>query len=112
MTLLAGPANADPVLGPTLWLTDDGTNKTYHVSLDGTLLEAFDTPGGRAANSSVAIDPSNLTLWGTNERASTPAGPGQLVNYDRRGQLITAIPAETFGAVGTEGIAVTMSPAN
>ncbi len=113
LTVLAGPALADPVIGPTLWLTDDGTNRAYHVNLDGSVIQSFQIPReGGTANSSVAIDPTNLTLWGANEKASTPEAPGQLLNYDRQGNPIGTIPAEAFGAVGAEGVAVTVSPDN
>lgn len=102
------PASASDSDSPTLWLVDDVTRRTYHAQLDGTVIESFPTPA--SAFSSVTIDPVDRLLWGVNggSGSNPAANPGKLVKYDRSGQVIREIPAGTFGAVGGEGMAVTV----
>lgn len=106
----APPASAVTGESPALWITaTDGTGDriTYNVSPEGLLLASFPTPSG--ATSSIAVDPTNRSLWGANESFS--GGQGRLVNYDRNtGASIGTINAELFDGVGTEGVALTLAP--
>jgi uncharacterized protein YjiK len=114
----AASAAAATAEAQSVWLTatrnnSDGTSvkMTYHATVDGQLIEApFPTPN--TAISSIAVDPTNRTLWGTNEGSSTAQNPGKLVNYDRSGSRIQEILSSEFGAVGGEGTALTLSPDN
>ncbi|MGI9607017.1 MAG: ice-binding family protein [Acidimicrobiales bacterium] len=115
------PAGAAPVETgnePTLWITatrnnPDGSSAfmTYNVDPNGVMVSApFQTPN--TAISSIAVDPSDRSLWGANEGSSNPNNPntGKLVNYDRTGSVIGEILARSFGAVGPEGLSITVSP--
>jgi streptogramin lyase len=76
------PAAAGVAQQPSLWLTDDETGMVYNVTPDGDLIGKFPVPGTRRAESSIAIDPVNRTLWGANDGSSA-----RLVNYDRQGNV-------------------------
>ncbi len=110
-TIVALPSAASAARGRTtnLWVVDDITLTTYQITEDGVLLTSFPTPN--TAKSSIAVDPKDGTLWGANE--GTAAGsPGKLVNYDRSGNVIREISAADFGAVRTEGMALTFDRRN
>ena len=96
--------------GPSLWITDDTTKRTYHVELDGTPIASFPTPN--TAISSVAIDPTDLSLWGANEGSASGTPPGKLVNYSRSGVVLGELFASDFGGLNTEGVAVSVAVGN
>jgi choice-of-anchor A domain-containing protein len=110
MIVPVGHASAADETGPSLWITDDVTKMTYNVTLDGVLITWFETP--RTAKSSIAVDPWDGTLWGANEGTASGELPGKLVNYTRSGEFIQEIDADLFGALGTEGVALAISPEN
>lgn len=104
-------AGSEPPV-PSLWLVDDGTDMTYNVTPDGDLNFSFATP--RNAVSSVALDPTDQSLWGANDGATS-----RLVNYTYEvvdGQAVAVVLQEIlgseFGAVSGEGVAVTFNPGN
>lgn len=109
------PVSASTTDGPTLWITDAGRGWVYQVTTEGALLnEPFRPPNtgvnGRRAISSVAVDPTDLTLWGSVDGTGTTEDQGRLLNYSRSGERLDVIEASSFGAFGTEGIALTVSP--
>lgn len=105
--ITGGPVSAQVSEQPTLWITDDVTRLTYHVTLDGTVLGQFSTPN--SARSSIAIDPADRSLWGANEGSASGFPPGKLVNYDRQGQVIQEVLAGSFNGLNTEGVAITVA---
>ena len=85
---------------PRLWLVDDVQKQVYQLFPNGELLTSFPTIAG--ATSSIALDPSNDTLWGASE------GSDRIVNYDKTGQLISFFPTSAFdpNALQPEGVDV------
>ena len=94
-----GPAAAEV---RTLWISDDVTETVYRVTLDGALVESVKSLA--RVHSSIAVDPSNGTLWGAAEAENLV--PGGVANSRRDGSLLTSISETAFGGDDTEGVAV------
>ena len=85
-----------------LWLVDDVQKQVYQLLPNGQLLSSFPTLAG--ATSSIAVDPSDDTLWGASE------GTDRIVNYDKSGQLISFFFTSTFDPNAVQPEAVDVNP--
>ena len=91
--------------GPSLWIADDGTKTVYEVTVDDGPEVKSSFGSLMNANSGIAIDPSDDTLWGACEH-TVGLPRGCLVNFGKDGSFLWQIPAADFGAFGVEGVAV------
>lgn len=108
-TVLTGfiPMAYADVTDPTLWITDDQTRMVYEVSLDGKELLSSFVPTvtfsvnnvQRITPSSIALDPTDDTLWVVQEGR-------RLFNYNKLGTELLRIDEDIFSALSPEGMAV------
>lgn len=108
---IVGTVNAQEPT-PVLWISDDTSKTVYEVTVDDgpggpKLLHEFKFDHVLTANSGIAVDPYDDTLWGASEKNFSIPGllRGAVVNFSKDGVLLGYISAEAIGAYSIEGVA-------
>ncbi len=91
--------------GEHLWTVSDQTGFMYRLTMSGNLVEEIDLDGEDLEG--IAVNPADGSIFVVEESL------GQVLNFDREGNLLQRITVEGLPSMGNSGLeGITINPAN